>query len=117
MLEKEVEAVGEPSHSNIKRPKWAEVNFPQGEDPSSLEHFRQKIVEEVKKTEKNLPLIRKMMQTTFALRWQTIVKTCPPVNELMDLWPALKMESEVIWISSLFSVFHLLITYGTFCVV
>ncbi|XP_062341549.1 uncharacterized protein LOC134039601 [Osmerus eperlanus] len=91
----------EPPHSNIKRPKRAEVNFlpnfPQGEDPSSLEHLRQKIDDEVKKTEKNLPLIRKMMQTTFALRRQNIVNmyTGPPVNELMDLWPALKMESEV----------------------
>ncbi|XP_033966395.1 uncharacterized protein [Pseudochaenichthys georgianus] len=89
----------EPPHSNIKRPKRAEVNFlpnlPQGEDPSSLEHLRQTIFEEVKKTEMDLSLIKKMMQTTFALRRQTIVRTCPPVNELMDLWPALKMESEV----------------------
>ncbi|KAA8587862.1 hypothetical protein FQN60_016724, partial [Etheostoma spectabile] len=58
----------EPSHSNIKRPKRAEVNFlpnfPQEEDPSSLDQLRQAIVEEVKKTERNLPLISKMMQTT-----------------------------------------------------
>lgn len=37
-----------------------------------LEKLRQTIVEEVKKTEKNLALIRKMMQTT--------VKSCPPAN-------------------------------------
>lgn len=63
-------------------------NFPQGKNPSSLTQWRQTIVEEVKKTEKNLPLIRKMMETTFPL----------------DLWPALKIEPEVIWISSLFKV-------------
>ncbi|CAL8306445.1 unnamed protein product [Lota lota] len=89
----------EPSHSNIKRPKRAEVNFlpnfPQGEDPSSLDHLRQAIVEEVEKTERNLPLISKMMQNTFALRRQTIVMSCPPVKELMTLWPALHMQSEV----------------------
>ncbi|KAK9523443.1 hypothetical protein VZT92_018385 [Zoarces viviparus] len=89
----------ESSHSNIKRPRQAEVNFlpnfPQGKDPSSLEQLRQTIVEEVKKTEKNLPFIRKMMETTFPLRRQTIVMSCPPVNELMDLWPALKIESEL----------------------
>uniref|UniRef100_A0A673BJB1 Uncharacterized protein n=1 Tax=Sphaeramia orbicularis TaxID=375764 RepID=A0A673BJB1_9TELE len=89
----------EPSHSNIKRPRHAEVNFlpnfPQGEDPSSLDVLRQAIVEEVKKTERNLPLISKMMQTTFALRRQTIVTSSPPVKELMDLWPALRMQSEV----------------------
>lgn len=105
----------EPSHSNIKRPKRAEVNFlpnfPQGTDPSSLEQLRQTIAEEVKKTDKNLPLIRKMMETTFPLRRQTIVMSCPPVNELMDLWPALKIESEVIWISSLFKVKIVILTH------
>ncbi|KAL0984765.1 hypothetical protein UPYG_G00146620 [Umbra pygmaea] len=89
----------EPSRSNIKRPKRAEVNFlpnfPQGKDLSSLEQLRQTIVEEVKKTEKNLPLIRKMMETTFPLMRQNIVMSCPPVSELMDLWPALKIESEL----------------------
>uniref|UniRef100_A0A8C2WLS6 Uncharacterized protein n=1 Tax=Cyclopterus lumpus TaxID=8103 RepID=A0A8C2WLS6_CYCLU len=69
-------------------------NFPQGKDPSSLEQLRQTIVE-VKKTEKSLPLIRKMMETTFPLRRQTIVMSCPPVNQLMDLWPARKIESEL----------------------
>ncbi|CAI5676473.1 unnamed protein product [Oreochromis niloticus] len=65
-----------------------------GKDPSSLDQLRQAIVEEVKKAEKNLPLIRKLMETTFPLRRQTIVMSCPPVKELLDLWPALKMESE-----------------------
>ncbi|CAB1430833.1 unnamed protein product [Pleuronectes platessa] len=36
-----------------------------------------------------------MMQTTFALRRQTIVMSCPPVKQLLDLWPALRMQSEV----------------------
>ncbi len=53
----------ESSHSNIKRPKRAEVNFlpnfPQGEDPSTLEQLRQTVVDEMKKAEKNLPLIKK----------------------------------------------------------
>ncbi|CAM4606556.1 unnamed protein product [Leuciscus chuanchicus] len=35
-----------------------------------------------------------MMETTFPLHRQTIVMSCPPVNELLDLWPALKIESE-----------------------
>ncbi|KAJ7991197.1 hypothetical protein DPEC_G00294750 [Dallia pectoralis] len=64
-----------------------------GKDPSSLELLRQTIVEEVKKTEKDLALIRIIMETTFPLRRQTIVMSSPPVNELMDLWPALKIQS------------------------
>ncbi|KAF6721040.1 Sterile alpha motif domain-containing protein 3 [Oryzias melastigma] len=89
----------ESSHSNIKKPKRAEVNFlpnfPQGQSHSNLEQLRQTIVQEVKKTERNLPLIQKIMETTFPLRRQTIVMYCPPVIELLDLWPALKIESEV----------------------
>lgn len=89
----------EPSHSNIKRPKRAEVNFlpnfPEGENLASLETIRQAIVDEVKKTEKNLHLINKMMQTTFAMRRETIVMGCPPVKDIMDLWPALHIQSEV----------------------
>ena len=110
----------EPSHYNIKRPKRAEVNFlpnfAQGKDPSILEQLRQSIVDEVKKTDKNLPLISKMMETTFPLRRETIVMFSPPVNELMDLWPALKMESEVIWISS-FKVKMMILTHlaAIFC--
>ena len=50
----------------------------------------------------HFPLIRKMMETTFSQCLQTIVMSCPAVNKLMDLWPALKIESKVIWISSLF---------------
>lgn len=94
----------EPSHSNIKRSKRAEVflpNFPQGENPASLEHLRQAVVEEVKKMERNLPLISKMMQSTFAIRRQIIVMVCPPVKEIIDLWPALHIQSEVMWFTSI----------------
>lgn len=113
MLEKEVEAIQSVNlHSlTLKDPgeqNWTSYQTESGQCPSGLEQLRQQIFEEVRKTKKNLPFIKKMMQTTFALRWQTIVNTCPPVKEFMDLWPALKMESEVKWISSLFPVFPLM---------
>lgn len=105
----------ESSHSNIKKPKRAEVNFlpnfPQGQSHSNLEQLRQTIVQEVKKTERNLPLIQKIMETTFPLRRQTIVMYCPPVIELLDLWPALKIESEVIWNSSLLKMKMIILTH------
>ncbi|XP_039627313.1 uncharacterized protein LOC120540542 [Polypterus senegalus] len=89
----------ESPHSGIKRPKRAEVNFlpnfPKGENSTSLECLREQIIEELKKTERNLPLIGRMMQTTFALRRQTIIQFSPPVKEILDLWPALRIESEV----------------------
>ncbi|XP_033889947.2 uncharacterized protein LOC117420585 isoform X2 [Acipenser ruthenus] len=89
----------EPSHSNLKRPKRAEVNFlpdfPKGQDLASLERQRLEIIHEVQKTEKTLPLIDRMMQTTFALRRQEVVTNSPPVRDILERWPALCLESQV----------------------
>lgn len=94
-------------HTNIKRPKRAEVNFlpnfPRGEDAASLEQLRLQIVDEVQMTDKNLPLIGKLMQTTFALRRKEVISDEPPVGEILDRWPALKMESQV----KIFFLLHL----------
>uniref|UniRef100_A0A3Q2YA07 PB1 domain-containing protein n=1 Tax=Hippocampus comes TaxID=109280 RepID=A0A3Q2YA07_HIPCM len=57
--------------------------------------LRQTIFDEVKKTQINLLFIKKMMEGTFLLRRQTIVISTPSVNELVDLWPALKIVSEL----------------------
>ncbi|KAM6978686.1 sterile alpha motif domain-containing protein 3-like isoform 2-T2 [Tautogolabrus adspersus] len=86
-------------HTNIKRPKRAEVNFlpnfPKGEDGASLERQRLQIVDEVMKTDKNLPLIAKLMQTTFSLRRKEVINDDLPVGEILERWPALKMESQI----------------------
>ena len=86
-------------HTSIKRPRHAELNFlpnfPQGQDEASLELLRTNIVEEFQKREKNLPLIRGMMQNTFALRRQGIVLAPnTPVIQILNRWPALKLQSE-----------------------
>ncbi|KAF7640666.1 hypothetical protein LDENG_00024240, partial [Lucifuga dentata] len=64
----------EPPHFNIKRARRAEVNylpnFPTGENQASLEQMRLQIVQEVAKIDRNLPLIERFMQRTFALRRQ-----------------------------------------------
>lgn len=86
-------------HSNIKRARRSEVNFlpnfPRGESQATLEQLSLQINEEVEKAEKNLLLIEKLMQKTFALRRQDIVKSEFPVRELLNSWPALRMESQV----------------------
>uniref|UniRef100_A0A3Q3RZ58 PB1 domain-containing protein n=1 Tax=Mastacembelus armatus TaxID=205130 RepID=A0A3Q3RZ58_9TELE len=86
-------------HTNIKRPKKAEVNFlpnfPRGQDAASLEQFRVQIADEVKMSEKNLSLITKLMQMTFALRQKEIVSDDLPVEEILERWPALKLESQI----------------------
>uniref|UniRef100_A0A667ZMR4 PB1 domain-containing protein n=1 Tax=Myripristis murdjan TaxID=586833 RepID=A0A667ZMR4_9TELE len=86
-------------HANIKRPKRAEVNFlpnfPRGEDAASLEQLRLQIVDEVKMSDKNLLLIGKLMQTTFALRRKEVIDDEPPVGEILERWPALKIESQI----------------------
>uniref|UniRef100_A0A3Q3FE31 Uncharacterized protein n=1 Tax=Labrus bergylta TaxID=56723 RepID=A0A3Q3FE31_9LABR len=75
-------------HTDIKRPKRAEVNFlpnfPKGEDGSSLERQRLQIVDEVIRTDKNLPLIAKLMQTTFSLRRKEVINDDLPVGEILE---------------------------------
>lgn len=87
------------SHSNIKRPKRAEVNFlpnfPKGENLESMEQIRLQIADEVKMTDKSLPRIASLMQTTFALRRKEIVSDELPVGEILERWPALTLESQV----------------------
>uniref|UniRef100_A0A8D3EFU5 Sterile alpha motif domain-containing protein 3-like n=1 Tax=Scophthalmus maximus TaxID=52904 RepID=A0A8D3EFU5_SCOMX len=89
----------QPPHTNIKRPKRAEVNFlpnfPRGEDGASLEQFRLQIVDEVQRSDKNLTLIAKLMQTTFALRRKEVINEDLPVGEILERWPALKIELQV----------------------
>lgn len=86
-------------HTDIKRPKRAEVNFlpnfPRGEDNDSLDQLRLQIVDEVKRSEKNHVLITKLMHTTFALRRKEIISDDLPVAEILDRWPALTMVSQV----------------------
>ncbi|MEQ2281571.1 hypothetical protein AMECASPLE_031852 [Ameca splendens] len=53
------------------------------------------MVDEVKKSEKNHTLITKLMHTTFALRRKEIISDDLPVAEILDRWPALKMESQI----------------------
>lgn len=83
-------------HTNIKRPKRAEVNFlpnfPRGEDDVSLERLRLQIVDEAKKVDQNVTLIANSMQITFGLRRKDVIS---------DL-AALKVESQV----KIFSVGH-----------
>ncbi|XP_030613060.1 uncharacterized protein LOC115799906 [Archocentrus centrarchus] len=74
-------------HTNIKRPKRAEVNFlpnfPRGEDAVSLDQLRLQMVDEVKKSEKNHSLLTKLMHTTFALRRKEIISDEIPVAEIL----------------------------------
>lgn len=89
----------EHPHSNIKRARRAEINFlpnfPKGENQASLEHMRLEIIQENGKSEKNLVWIEKLMQTTFALRRQDIVKSELRVKDVLNSWPALQMQSQV----------------------
>lgn len=68
---------GESSSKNIKRPKRGEANLPnlpEGHDETSLENARKVLVEEMKKKQPNGTLISQMMDQSFPLRRQEIVK-------------------------------------------
>ncbi|XP_049901822.1 uncharacterized protein LOC126391237 [Epinephelus moara] len=46
-------------------------------------------------SDKNLLLIGKLMQTTFALRRKEVISDESPVDEILERWPALKIESQI----------------------
>uniref|UniRef100_A0A3Q2SN32 Uncharacterized protein n=1 Tax=Fundulus heteroclitus TaxID=8078 RepID=A0A3Q2SN32_FUNHE len=87
----------EPSCTNIKRPKHAEANcrpnFPQREDPSSLEQLKEAVVEEARQTERRIGLINELMQSTVVWQPQTILSS-HLVKQFLDLW--LCVPSEVL---------------------
>ncbi|XP_029916458.1 sterile alpha motif domain-containing protein 3-like [Myripristis murdjan] len=89
----------EHPHSNIKKARRAEVNYlpnlPRGENQCSLEEMRIQIAHEVEKNDRNLQLIQKLMEMTFALRRQEIVQENPLVKDFLQKWPALRIESQV----------------------
>ncbi|KAL3972547.1 Ras-related protein Rab-22 [Sarotherodon galilaeus] len=89
-------------HQNIKKARKAEVNYitnlPKDQTPATLEKMREQIMHEVEKTERNYLVIGKLMDTTYALRRQEIVGAvgAPRVRDVVDRWPALLMESQVV---------------------
>lgn len=86
---------GEPSHSNIKRGKRNETNFPDGENADTLESFRKRLENEAKKRLPDSADIKKMMDQTFSFRRKGIVEEQPPVKRMMERWPVLFTESQV----------------------
>lgn len=90
---------GEPSCSNIKRPKRSETNFlpnfPEGETEDTLESVRRQLESEAKKRLPDSVNVKKMMDQTFSLRRKEIVEEQPPVIRMMERWPALFTESQV----------------------
>ncbi|KAL3969426.1 NLR family CARD domain-containing protein 3 [Sarotherodon galilaeus] len=66
--------------------------------PATLEKIREQIMHEVEKTERNYLVIGKLMDTTYALCRQDIVGAvvAPRVRDVVDRWPALLMESQVV---------------------
>lgn len=99
---------GESSSKNIKRPKRGEANYlpnlPDGHNETSLEKARNVLQEEMKKKKRNETLTAQMMDQTFPMRRQEIVKTKPAVLDLLERWPALFTERQVFtsWISIFF---------------
>ncbi|XP_072573173.1 uncharacterized protein [Paramormyrops kingsleyae] len=82
----------------VKKPRKAEVNFcPSflpGETPDSMEQIRVSLISEVKK-KNNEQTVRRLMDLSFALRRQEVVKESPLIADFKSRWPALFQENEV----------------------
>lgn len=70
--------------------------MPDGEtNETCLEHISNMKKELLKTTNKNLNLVKKLMELTFAHRRQIIVFNPVTVQELVNTYPALQLVSEV----------------------
>ncbi|XP_030578859.1 uncharacterized protein LOC115775464 [Archocentrus centrarchus] len=90
---------GDPPNKRIKKPKRGEVNylpdFPEGQDDSSLEDARQRMVDEMKKKTPNRVLIKQKMDLTFAVLRNEVVNDEPAIIQICQRWPALFTEHQV----------------------
>ncbi|XP_005477839.2 uncharacterized protein LOC102082521 [Oreochromis niloticus] len=91
--------VGEYSSKNVKRPKRGEANylpnFPDGHDEITLENARKVMADEIKKKLPDATLISQLMDLTFPLRRQEIVKEAPAVQNMAERWPGLFKERQI----------------------
>ncbi|XP_042626484.1 uncharacterized protein LOC109101856 [Cyprinus carpio] len=82
----------------VKKPRKAEVNFcPSflpGETPDSMEQIRVSLLSEVKK-KNNEQTLRRLMDLSFALRRQEVVKESPLIVDFMGLCMFLFQECEL----------------------
>ncbi|XP_073718053.1 uncharacterized protein [Misgurnus anguillicaudatus] len=91
--------IGNPPNKDIKKPRKGEINFlpenPEGMDDQNLEGVREVLVNEMKKAKPNRVLVKKHMDTTFALRRKEVVNDKPRISHMIIRWPALFTESQV----------------------
>ncbi|XP_074500250.1 uncharacterized protein LOC141772765 isoform X1 [Sebastes fasciatus] len=84
---------------SLKRAKRGEINYvpdhPDTHTDDSLEEERLALVEELKKRNKNVALMKQEMEVTFSLRRKEIVELVPMVSEVQERWPALFYEAEI----------------------
>lgn len=82
----------------VKKPKKAEVNYcpasPTGETAETLEKTRVALLSEVQKRN-NDDKVAKMMDNTFALRREEVVRDAPMIADFKTRWPALFHVCEV----------------------
>ena len=92
-------ADGDHPNKDIKKARKGEINFlpeyPEGKDDHNLEEARQVMVTEMMKTKQNASLVMKEMDVTFALRRKEVVKNKPPIDQMLQRWPALFTERQV----------------------
>ncbi|XP_027134490.1 uncharacterized protein LOC113745762 [Larimichthys crocea] len=82
----------------VKKPKKAEVNYcpayPTGETTQTLEMIRVALLSEVQKRN-NDDKVAMMMDKTFALRREEVVREAPMIADFKTRWPALFHVQEV----------------------
>ncbi|KAK1154857.1 hypothetical protein AOXY_G27871 [Acipenser oxyrinchus oxyrinchus] len=83
---------GESATKNIKRPKRSEANFI---IIIIIYFLADALIQGDLQSQHNRTLISQKMDQTFPLRRRELVETGPPVQKMVERWPALFTESQV----------------------
>lgn len=107
-----------PQSRALKRPRRCEVNFlpeiPERENAESLEAVRLVLAEEMKKKTPNATLVTTRMDQMFSVRRREIVEAETPVTTLLERWPALFTERQVIFFLHLLLKWALLQVFSVY---
>ncbi|XP_053296885.1 uncharacterized protein LOC128456654 [Pleuronectes platessa] len=91
---------GKAKSKTVKKSKKEEIHYlpqpPEGQTAVKLEKDRETMLLEVQKWDPDLQVLDELMTATFSQRRQEIIGDEPLISAVMDRWPALFCERQVI---------------------
>lgn len=91
---------GQEKSKPVKKPSKGEIHYlpqpPEGQNAVKSEKDHETMLLEVQKRDPDLQVLDELMTATFSQRRQEIIGVEPLISAVMDRWPALFSERQVI---------------------